>query len=267
MVSRDAQTEKEILMDLRAFWTQAWALTLANLKSRYRKTWVGFLWVVLNPMIAFTVQAVAFGHFLKIDVHQYLLYLVAGLLPWMFIVQTLEMSATVFVNAGSLIKSILVSPMVFLLAQVIENLVNFIAAFLVLLSIVFAIEGGEVWTLVLLPLPLVSLVLGVFALSWVLATTQIFFRDTRFVVSFGLQICFFLTPIFYSRELIPPQWQWLVIVNPFFHLIAPFQVLIHDFTWSSFGSSLVASYLVSGLLLGCAGWIWQRQKSLVYFYV
>lgn len=266
-MSRDVSKQEEILMDLRAFWTQASSLTAANLKSRYRKTWVGFLWVVLNPMISFWVQAVAFGHFLKIDMKHYLLYLVSGLLPWMFIVQTLEMSATVFVNAGSLIKSILVSPMVFLLAQVLDNLINFFAAFLVILAVVFCVEGGPTWTLVLLPLPILSLVVGVFALSWMLAITQIFFRDTRFLVTFGLQMAFFLTPIFYSKEFIPTEWRWLIELNPFFHLIDPFQILIHDFTWNTFAFSLSTSCLTSGLLLTMATAIWQRQKSLVYFYV
>lgn len=254
-------------MDLRVFTNQAWSLTLANLKSRYRKTWVGFLWVVLNPMISFWIQALAFGHFLKIDIEHYLLFLVSGLLPWMFIVQTLEMSATVFVNAGPLIKSILVSPMVFLLAQVFDNLINFFAAFLVILTVVLIVEGGNVWPLLFLPLPVLSLMIGVFGLSWLLAITQVFFRDTRFLVTFGLQISFFITPIFYSKNLIPLEWRWLVTINPFFHLIEPFQILIHNFTWETFLISTISSFLTSAVLVMSAAWVWRRQKSLVYFYV
>ncbi len=259
--------ETHAVADFYIFWTQSKALTLANLKCRYRKTVAGFLWVFLNPLISFSVQAVAFGHFLKIDVEHYLLFLISGLLPWMFIVQTLEMSSTVFVNSGQLIKSIPVSPLVFLMAQALDNLVNFIAAFILILVIGAAIEGGPVSPWLLLVFPMIPLLAGVFALSWLFATAQVFFRDTRFIVSFGLQACFFLTPIFYPRSFIPEALQWMVTVNPLFHLINPFQILIHDFDWQAFQWAMAGSLLTSGLLLSAAIVSWQSRRHSVYLHV
>jgi ABC-type polysaccharide/polyol phosphate export permease len=253
--------------DWRSFFDQSAALTWANLKCRYRKTAAGFLWVVLNPLITFSVQAVAFGHFLKVDVENYLLFLVSGLLPWMFIAQTLEMSAGVFVNAGGLIKSVPVSPLVFLLAQVLDNLVNFIAAFILLLAIGVAFEGGAGWHWGLIALASIPLVGGVFAMSQWLATAQVFFRDTRFIVSFALQACFFLTPVFYPREMVPEAFRWLIEINPFFRLISPFQILIHDFDLSAFIGALVWSSLTAGALMMLAAFTWRRRKHLVYHYV
>lgn len=253
--------------DWRIFFDQSAALTWANLKCRYRKTAAGFLWVVLNPLITFSVQAVAFGHFLKVDVDNYLLFLVSGLLPWMFIAQTLEMSAGVFVNAGGLIKSVPVSPLVFLLAQVLDNLVNFIAAFILLLAIGVAFEGGAGWHLGLIGLSSIPLVVGVFAMSQWLATAQVFFRDTRFIVSFALQACFFLTPIFYPREMVPEAFRWLIEINPFFRLISPFQILIHNFDLLAFVQSLAWSALTAGVLMALAMFNWERRKHLVYHYV
>lgn len=249
------------------FLSQSFALAKANLKCRYRKTIAGFLWVFLNPLITFSVQAVAFGHFLKIDVQNYLLFLVSGLLPWMFIAQTLEMSAGTIVNSGSLIKSVPVSPLVFLMAQVLDNAVNFVAAFLLILCFGAMIEGHAATSWLLLGLPALPLLVGVYALAQILATLQIFFRDTRFLVSFGLQACFFLTPIFYPREMIPSQLQWLVDLNPFFRLISPFQILIHNFDAGRFSQSLLLSFLTAAGLLVVAAMVWHRKKHLVYHYV
>ena len=253
--------------DWRDFFDQAAALTWANLKCRYRKTAAGFLWVVLNPLITFSVQAVAFGHFLKIDVQNYVLFLISGLLPWMFIAQTLEMSAGVFVNSGNLIKSVPVSPLVFLLAQVLDNLVNFVAAFVLVLALGVAIEGGAGWQWGLLVLAVIPLVTGVFAMAQWLATAQVFFRDTRFIVSFALQACFFLTPVFYPREMVPAEFQWLIEVNPLFRLISPFQILIHNFDANTFLWALLMSFVTSAALMAMASFTWGRRKHLVYHYV
>jgi ABC-type polysaccharide/polyol phosphate export permease len=177
------------------------------------------------------------------------------------------MSAGVFVNAGQLIKSIPVSPMVYLLAQILDNLVNFIATLVLILAIGALIDGGELTPWLLLPVPLIPLIIGVFAMAWCFATAQVFFRDTRFLLSFGLQAAFFLTPIFYPRDFVPADLQWMITINPFFQLISPFQVLIHNFSWASFQSAMAASLLTSLIMLTVAGLIWRRRQHSVYLHV
>jgi lipopolysaccharide transport system permease protein len=251
----------------RIFSRQVRALTIANLKSRYRKTFAGFLWVVLNPMITFGVQALVFHNFLKIDFSRYVLFLAAGLLPWIFIVQTIEMSASVFVTNGQLMKSIAATPLIYLCSQVLDCFINFLAGLLLALLPIWIFYDGVRWPLLLIPLPVISLAIGVFALSWLLAIAQVFFRDTRFLIGFSMNIGFFLTPIFYRRDFVPDGLQWLISLNPFYHLIAPFQVLVHDFQWPLFYESMLYSLLTSFVLLTLAYVWWSRRRNQVYFYV
>ena len=77
---------------IQIFSRQLISLTLANMKARYRKTFAGFLWVILNPIILYSVQSVVFRKILKIELPDYSLFLLGGLLPWIFITSTLEMS-------------------------------------------------------------------------------------------------------------------------------------------------------------------------------
>src|SRR4051812_48169864 len=70
---------------VKKYLVQAHALTLANLKTRYRNTSLGFLWVLLNPILIYGAQSYAFGRILKLDVSHYNLFLVTGLIPWIFI--------------------------------------------------------------------------------------------------------------------------------------------------------------------------------------
>lgn len=249
------------------FWRQAKALTVANLKCRYRKTVAGFLWVILNPLITFGVQALVFSQFLKLDVRHYLLFLVSGLVPWIFVAQTLEMSTSVFVQSGQLMKSFSASPLVYLSAQVFDNLINFVVGFAIALLPIWLVSAGLSWHILLLPLPIIVLAVGVFALAWLLAVLQVFFRDTRFLISFALQVGFFLTPIFYPRDFVPHGLRWLIAINPLYYMIEPFQILIHSYEPAAFAAATGTAALTAMLLWAAALWVWSSRRNLVYFYV
>jgi ABC-type polysaccharide/polyol phosphate export permease len=251
----------------RYFWFQIRALTVANLKSRYRKTIAGFLWVILNPLIMYGVQALVFMRFLRIQVPHYAVFLVAGLIPWVFIHQTLEMCTSIFVANGRMLKSFQVDPLVYLISQVADNLLNFLAAYLLVLIPLWGFGGRDFSVLLLLPLPITLLVAGVAGMSWLLATWQVFLRDTRFVVTFTLSISYFLTPIFYPVSYVPPALRIFVEINPFYRLILPFQVLLYNFSWERFLTTLLFSLLISVGFFGWALITWGRKRNDVYFNV
>src|SRR3954465_5069767 len=143
----------------RIFVRQSRALTAANLKSRYRRTIAGFLWVVLNPLIQFGVQSAIFRHVLKIQVNNYLIFLLSGLLPWIFITQSMDMCTSLFVTSGNVLKSFRLNPLVLLTAQLLDNLLNFLAAFLIIFVALLFHMGGETHLNGLLFTPIAVLVL------------------------------------------------------------------------------------------------------------
>jgi len=250
------------------FWRQIYFLTVSNLKSRYRKTFAGFLWVVINPLVMFGVQSQVFGKFLKLQTPNYSLFLLSGLLPWIFITQSFEMSTSIFVSNGRLLKSFTIHPMVFLLSQLLDNLINFLAAFLlILIPFVVFHHDATSWGIFLVPLPIITLVLGVTGFSWLLATVQVFFRDTRFMISFFISIAFFLTPIFYPITFIPTHLRWIIAINPLYYFIEPFRMAIYEFSLPFFLISLLKSLLAAILCLTLAATFWTKKRNAVYFHV
>jgi lipopolysaccharide transport system permease protein len=246
---------------------QSLRLTTANLKSRYRKTWSGFLWVVLNPILIYGAQSYAFSIILKLNIAHYSLFLLSGLLPWIFISQSLEMSAGIFVNSGRLLKSFPIHPVVCLVAQIMDNAINFIAAFLLVL-VFLLIHPVENWSrLLLLPIPIIFLVFGVFSAAWLLATLQVFFRDTRFIISFVLSIGFFLTPIFYPQFLVPEKYQWIVTLNPVHHFLAPFRALFGDYGGASFVPACRNAGITALIIFLTAFLFWRKNRNAIYFYL
>jgi ABC-type polysaccharide/polyol phosphate export permease len=247
------------------FFPQVRALTVANLKSRYRKTLAGFLWVLINPLIVFAVQSLVFKKFLRLEVPNYSLFLLSGLLPWIFITQSLEMCTSIFVSASQLLKSFQLPPLVYLFAQLFDNLINFVAAFLIILLPVLLTESGHNSSLLLLPLAVLPLVFGVVGMAWLLATAQVFFRDTRFVISFVLSIAFFLTPVFYPESFVPEQYRWLINVNVFYILIRPFRYVVTHAGTDELLRAFGTATMTACLLISAATLVWVRKKNAIYF--
>lgn len=249
---------------VRVFITQVRSLTEANLKSRYRKTISGFIWVVLNPIVIYGIQCFVFSQILRIRIDNYMLFLLSGLLPWIFIVQTLEMSTNTIIAAGPMLKSFSANPLVFVMAQVLDNFINFLAAFSLVLIPVLLVSDFPLWRLILLPLPVLLLCGGVFFLAWIFATLQVFFRDTKFVLTFALNGLFFLTPIFYPPEFVPDRYRWILNMNILYKLIRPFSSALYHQQSASLLPALGDSALAAAALCLTAYCFWRRKKDTLY---
>lgn len=249
------------------FLLQVRSLTGANLKARYRKTFAGFIWVTLNPIVMYLAQALVFSELLKLQLQDYGYYLFSGLVPWIFVSQTLEMTVGLFVNHGLMIKAFPVNPLVYLVSQLADNLINFVM-WLILGVVVFSFSSNLVhWEIVLLPIPVGLMALGVFGFSWLGATLQVFLRDTRFLLSFVLGFGYYLTPIFYPIEALPHYFKFIVLMNPVYHLIRPIRVLIYNYSLAEFYSACVWSVTVVIFTNSLAYLFWKWKRNEVYFYV
>lgn len=251
----------------RIFAAQVMALTRANLKARYRGTVAGFVWVVMNPIILFASQSYAFKHVLRIQAPNYSLFLLSALLPWIFFVQSLEMCTSLFVTMGRAIRSFPMHPLVYLSAQLFDNAINFLAAFALVLVPVWILEPGEARGLLFLPIAILLLWLGVFGASWLFATLQVFYRDTRYMVSFVISWLFFVTPVFYPADFVPTQWRFLVVLNPVHRLIQPFRIALYEFSYGDFWRAALAATLVGAGSLGIAALFWRLKRNDVYISV
>ncbi len=250
-------------MELKFFWVQVRELTIASLKSRYRKTFAGFVWVVLNPLLLFGVQSLVFKSFLKIELSNYYLFLLGGLLPWVFLSSTIQMSTPIFVTQSHLLRSFKINPMVILSAQIFDNFINFMASLFFTLIPFYYFYHKSFLGLSLLPIALLPLLIGTMALSLLLSLTNVFFRDTNFVVGFAFNLLFYLTPIFYPKNFIPPSWHWIVDYNPILYLLEPFRQLIY-FDGHQFLISLMKGLFVSITLLVVGIITWKRKRNVFY---
>lgn len=240
-------------------------MTKSIMKSRYRKTWAGFLWVILNPILTFVVQALIFKNILKVNVENYYLFLLSGIVPWIFLTTTLTMSVSSFVVNRPILVAFKLDPWIFILSQAIDNLITFLFTFVVLLC---ANYQNVPFLFVKFPMFLLMTIIifgFTFFFSFLLATINVFMRDTQFILQFVLNLAFYLTPIFYPKELIPEKYQWAIEYNPLYIVIRPFQNIFWKFNPHQFYSEMALAAGVFLVLTTVSVLYWRRKKYELYF--
>ncbi|MCB0368299.1 MAG: ABC transporter permease [Bdellovibrionales bacterium] len=246
---------------------QVLSLLIANLKLRYRKTLAGFIWVLLNPAILLIVQAIIFTKVLKLPITTYLPFLFSGFLPWVFISQTVEMGATQYKYFSPSIRAFNISPYLVTLSLTLENLITLLAMAFIYFVVSSFFFSLNLYFIVLWILSIIPLIISVFSITFSVSILFLKFKDIKFITSFVLSILYFLTPIFYSIDLIPENDRIYFKLNPFFHLITPFQQAHANISFSSWFVFYAISMFISVVFLFLSLIIWRFNKRDIYLYL
>lgn len=242
-------------------------LTFSEMKGRYRNTWAGFLWVILNPIIMFSVHALVFKYILKINIDRYYVFLLGGLLPWIFINQTLTMTVHSFITYREVLMSFQIHPLAILASKVIDNFFNFIFPFLLLFMMLAFTDGFPLLGVLTLPISMMMLLIGAFTMALFFSTLQVYFRDTQFILNFGLNILYFLTPIFYPPEMVPEHLQWIVTINPVYAIVHPFQVALYQYDSAALLPALIKACCFNITLILTTYLFWRSKRNELYLYI
>lgn len=204
--------------------SELFALVEAHLKVRYRQTFIGFFWVLANPILLFGVQMFLFGRLLPNVGSSYYLYLFSGLLPWFYLTQTAEMAcAHLSVNAP-IMRNLDIHPYKIIWSLAVENYINFLCYSLLIFTYLSFVHSIG-WLNFLMYL-FFSLFLVVFTahLSFMAALLNVLLRDTRYILHFVFTIFYFLTPTFYLIDHVPGDLQNIIRLNPFYWIITLFRI-------------------------------------------
>jgi ABC-type polysaccharide/polyol phosphate export permease len=191
-----------------------YSLVARNLKIKYRKSFLGILWTMLIPAANALVYGVVFKYIMKVQIPNYLIFLLSGLLPWTFFSTTLINGMESLVANHSVLNKVPISAFTFVLAETLTAFTNFFLS-LPIFFVMFFIYGIDFnLYLAIVPFAIFLLLVQAYGLSVILAYAFVYFRDLRFLFSIIIQIWFYLTPILYSAKMIPEKLQPLTWLNP-----------------------------------------------------
>jgi ABC-type polysaccharide/polyol phosphate export permease len=194
-------------------------------KNRYKRSALGVVWTLLNPLLSMLVLTVAFSTVFATTA-RYPVYLLCGLVCWNFFSQTTLYAMNTLVWGGNLMKRVYMPCTIFGVASVANGLFNLGLSMLPLVLIMAVVRQPfhVTWWFV----PFAVAVLAAFSLGVTLfmSTLAVFFADVVDMFQILLQSWFFLTPIMYPLEILPPRIQRWMVFNPMYHLIEMFRAPI-----------------------------------------
>ncbi len=235
--------------ELARFWPVVQNMVVQELRVRYQRSILGFVWTLLNPLLMMATLSCVFSNLMmRSSTDNYTLFLFAGMVPWGFLSNSLVDSAYCIIANEGLIRKIYLPKMVFPLAKVLINLTTFILSLGALFLLLLPMHARFSSTMVLLPVVIVLLAIFVLGLSLLVATANTFYRDCGHLVSVFLQAWYFLTPILFPIEQFRENARWLFLLNPAYYFIELFHGVFEG-RWPTIGF-LAAAALIASLSLG-----------------
>ena len=226
-------------------------LARRDILTRYKRSFLGITWTMLNPLGMMLVLTLAFSQINK-DIKGYPAYVLTGLLAWTFFSQTTTASMVNLVWGGGLLNKVYVPKTSFAIAAIITGIINACLT-LVPLIIVMAVTGVALHpSIIFFPIALIILASFSLGIGLLLSTFAVYFPDVAEMYQIVLQAWFFLTPVVINEKQYPSGYSyWIFHLNPMFYMIRIFRVTIYDGRFpylSEFTTALVVGLVA--LLIG-----------------
>ncbi len=241
-------------------------LVQRDLKVKYRRSALGFLWSFLNPILMMLIMAAVFMYMFRFQIEYFPVYLLSGQLMFNFFNAATSTAMTSIVGYSGLIKKVYIPKYIFPFEKVVFEFINALFAMVALFVVILATRAPITPWMLLFPIPLLLLFFFSLGTGLILSTLVVFFRDMQHLYAVIVVALNYLTPIFYPASQLPPWMQTAIKFNPLFWYVAMFrQVVLYGeaptpTTWiCCLFSSAVA--LVLGLL------IFKRKQDKFILYI
>ncbi len=244
-------------------------LTLRELRSRYKRSVLGWSWSLINPLSNVIIYSIVFSLILKVKpplgdpsgLKSFPLFLLCGLIPWLFFSNGLMLTTESLLSNGNLIKKVYFPRELLVVAGVgslvITNLIE-----MSVLSVILLLVGNMVlwWLPLVLVLIFLELVM-ILGIGLMLSALNVFFRDFRYLITILLNFLFYLIPIVYPVSYVPVHGHILGMdlpvrriyeLNPLTRLIGAYRNLLYDNRFPTLGSWAIIT--IAAVVCLAIGW-------------
>ena len=224
-------------MSLKYQWLELlYLLVLKELKVRYKRSWLGYVWAIANPFMFALVYWVAFKLIMRVPTENYIVFLLSGIFPWRWLSQGVIHGTGSFIHNLSLVRRVSLPKLILPLSHVVQEMVHFICAipvifFFMIINKVALQSWSFLWGV---PLMVLLQILWVFPLAVIGAVCHVYVRDVEYLLGILFSILFYLTPMVYPLSMVPSAYQPLFKANPAYWLIDAWRLVLvgGDLTFS-----------------------------------
>ncbi|WP_231877887.1 ABC transporter permease [Ferroacidibacillus organovorans] len=245
------------LVELWKYREMLWSMILSELRTRYRGSFLGFLWTFINPLLTLMVYTFIFSRIMKVTMPHYALFMFIGLLAWNLFATGIQSSASVIVRQGSLVKKIYFPREILPLSVVGGSVINYLLSLVILVPFLFI--NGYYPTVNWLYVPLILLMEMIFTvgLALLLSSLTVYLRDIEHMLGIFLMLWFYLTPVIYSLKILSPGIAQMFKLNPMSDVVLSFQSTLY-YNESPHWKLFLYGYGISVVVLIFGWWLFTR---------
>lgn len=217
-------------------------LVMRDLKIKYRRSFLGYVWSLLNPLLMMAVMSMVFSYMFRFDIPNYPLYLICGQTLWTFFNESTNMAMTAILGNGALIRKVYIPKYIFPISRVLSSFVTMSFSLIAILIVMVVTQVQFTWYVLLIPVPLTLLLLFCMGIGMVLSALVVYFRDMLHLYGVVVMAWMYMTPIFYPASALPDEVAFLIQFNPMYHYVTFFREVI-----------LYGTFPAWNIWLGCCG--------------
>lgn len=201
-------------------------LVVRDLKIKYRRSFLGYLWSLLNPLMMMAIMTVIFSQVFRFNVENYPLYLICGQTMWTFFAESTNFAMHSVLGNGALIRKVYIPKYIFPISRVLSSFVTMSFSLVAILVVLLFTGVKLTWWALLTPVPLALLLIFCMGVGMALSAMAVYFRDILHLYSVLIMAWMYATPIFYPMEALPEKIALLLKFNPLYHYITCFRAVV-----------------------------------------
>ncbi len=240
-------------------------LITRDLKVKYRRSFLGFMWSILNPLLMALVINAVFSRVFKFQVDYFIVYYLTGSLIFNFMSEATSGSLTSVIEASSLIKKVYIPKYIFPFEKCMFAFVNMLFSTVAVIVVILIVRMPVSLTALLFFYPMICVFVFSTGLSLILSSVNVFFRDIGHLYSVWTVAWMYLTPVIYPAEVIPDNLMFIMQFNPMYYYVTYFRNVVMYATVPSLNMHLMcAVFALFFLGLGIVLFKKQQDKFILY---
>ncbi|MFE4712014.1 ABC transporter permease [Paenibacillus sp. NPDC056722] len=241
-------------------------LVKRDLKKKYRRSSLGIIWSVLNPLLFMAITTIIFSTMFKNQIKDFPIYFLIGQVVYAFFAEATGLAQTGLIENGSLIKKVYTPKYIFPLSKIFFSLVNMSFSLIAILIITIFMGYNLPLTSVLFFIPILFVFLFSIGIGLILSSLTVFYRDILHIYGIFLSLLSFFSATFYPIEIIPETYRFFVELNPIYVFIYYFRTLVLDGQLPDLKLNVLAiTYCLVSLLLGYK--IFKKNENKIVLFV
>lgn len=242
-------------------------LVIKDIKLKYRRSYLGYVWSILNPLLMMTVLVIVFSQLFRFDIPNFAVYLLSGQVLFSFLSEATTMAVSSIVSNAPLLKKTYVPKYIFTVSKVTSSLVNLLFSLIALVLVMIFTQVSVTWHILWVPVILLEIYIFSLGISLILAATAVFFRDIQYLWGVFISIWMYLTPIIYPVSIISEEYRWWYDnLNPMYGYVTQFRDVVLN------GNPLPLEWLTQGLIVAftflfIGYWMFKRKQNQFILYI